>query len=152
MRLAATGQTYLMREDGSPMKGALASDLPAAFLGQIHISQAMFDPAGLFQEPLRFSDGALDARLRLNPFRLEIGQLALTEGPRRLLANAKVTAEPQGWSASVDLSLNEITQNRLMALWPQALLPGTRAWIDKNVLDGSLHLSLIHISEPTRPY
>ena len=153
MRLAATGQTYLMREDGSPMKGALASDLPAAFLGQIHISQAMFDPAGLFQEPLRFSDGALDARLRLNPFRLEIGQLALTEGPRRLLANAKVTAEPQGWSASVDLSLNEITQNRLMALWPQALLPGTRAWIDKNVLDGSLHdvRAALRIAPKTEP-
>ena len=153
MRLAATGQTYLMREDGTPMKDALASDLPAAFLGQIHISQAMFDPEGLFQEPLQFSDGALDARLRLNPFRLEIGQLALTEGPRRLLASGKVSAEPQGWSTSVDLSLNEITQNRLMALWPQALLPGTRAWIDKNVLDGALHdvRAALRIAPQTEP-
>lgn len=139
MRLAATGQTYLMQANGAPLTGALASDLPAAFLGQIHISQAMFDPEGLFQEPLRFSDGALDARLQLNPFRLDIGQFALTEGPRRLLATGKVTAEPEGWRVAVDMSLNEISQNRLLALWPQALLPGTRAWIEKNVLEGALH-------------
>ena len=43
------------------------------------------DPEGLFQEPAQFSAGALDLRLRLNPFRVEVGQLALAEDDRRLV-------------------------------------------------------------------
>ena len=138
LRVKATGHSYLTRADGSAIRGGLATELPAAFLTQLQFSQVMVDPEGLFQEPVTFSAGALDLRLRLEPFSIDIGQLALAEDKRRLTARGTVSADAQGWTASVDLGLNEIAHDRLLALWPVTLLPNTRGWVGRNVLKGAL--------------
>ena len=70
LRLKATGHSYLTRADGSRIIGALAGEVPDAYLTQLQFSQVMVDPEGLFQEPVQFSQGALDMRLRLAPFSL----------------------------------------------------------------------------------
>ncbi len=138
LRLQAEGQTYLLRADGSRLTGPLGQDVPASYLAQLHFSQVMVDPEKLFQEPVKFSDGALDLRLRTQPFSIEIGQLVLKEDERRLAAKGKVSANENGWQVAVDLTLNEIAHDRLVALWPVTLVPLTRQWVDKNVLSGSL--------------
>lgn len=138
LRVKATGHSYLTRADGSAIQGGLATELPAAFLTQLQFSQVMVDPDGLFQEPVTFSAGALDLRLRLEPFSIEIGQLTLAEDKRRLTAKGTISADVQGWKASVDLGLNEIAHDRLLALWPMKLLPNTRGWVGRNVLKGAL--------------
>jgi hypothetical protein len=138
LRLQAAGQTYMVRTDGSHLIGPLGQDVPDAYLAQLTFSQVMIDPEKLFQEPVKFSDGVLDLRLRVNPFSVEIGQMVLREDQRRLSASGKVSADAKGWKVAVDLSLNEIAHDRLVALWPVALVPNTRQWVDKNVLSGSL--------------
>lgn len=138
LRLQAEGQTYLVKADGSKMTGPLGSDVPDAYLAQLQFSQVMIDPAALFEEPVKFSAGALDVRLRVDPFSIEIGQLVLTEDQRRLSAKGKISAGEAGWTVGVDLGLNEIAHDRLVALWPVNLVPMTRLWVDKNVLSGSL--------------
>jgi hypothetical protein len=138
LRLQAEGQTYIVKADGSRMIGPLGQEVPDAFLTQLKFSQVMIDPEKLFQEPVKFSDGVLDLRLRVNPFSIEIGQLVLREDQRRLTAKGKVSADAKGWKVAVDLSLNEIAHDRLVALWPVTLVPNTRQWVDKNVLSGSL--------------
>ena len=138
LRVSATGYSYLTRADGSAIIGALGAELPAAFVTQLQFSQVMVDPEGLFQEPVVFSAGALDLRLRLDPFSIEIGQLALAEDTRRLTAKGTITADATGWTAAIDMALNEVTHDRLLAIWPYALLPNTRIWLDKNVSDGAL--------------
>ncbi|MES2434681.1 MAG: DUF3971 domain-containing protein [Pseudomonadota bacterium] len=138
LRVKATGHSYLVRADGSRILGPLAREVPDAYLTQLEFSQVMIDPEGLFQEPVEFSHGALDTRMRLQPFSVEIGQLALTEAGRRLTASGQFGADRMGWRAAIDLALNEIQHDRLVALWPVTLLPNTRLWVDKNVLSGSL--------------
>lgn len=138
LRVNGSGHAYLVRADGSTITGALAGELPDAYLSQLTFSDVKIDPEGLFQEPVEFSQGALDLRLRLDPFSVEIGQMALAEAGRRLSASGRLGADAQGWRASVDLALNEIQHDRLVALWPVTLLPNTRAWVGKNVLNGSL--------------
>lgn len=138
LRVKASGHSYLTRQDGSHVRGVLAGELPAAFVTQIQFSQVMVDPAGLFVEPVQFSDGALDLRLRLDPFEIDIGQLALAEQDRRLTASGRIAADSGGWRAAIDLGLNEISMDRLLALWPVALVPNTRDWLARNVLEGSL--------------
>ncbi len=138
LRVKASGHSYMIRANGSRIIGALAREVPDAYLTQLEFSQVMIDPEGLFQEPVEFSHGALDTRMRLQPFLVEIGQLALTEAGRRLTASGKIGADQQGWRAAIDLALNEIQHDRLVALWPVTLLPNTRLWVDKNVLSGSL--------------
>lgn len=130
LRLQAVGQSYL--------EGGAEGALPTAFTTQIQFNQVKIDPEGLFQEPLKFSNGALDLRLRLNPFRVEIGQLALVQGSRHLAAKGQIEATPEGWSVAVDLGLDQIKHDGLLALWPLNLIPSTRAFLRDNVQEGKL--------------
>lgn len=136
LRLKATGTGDLLGPDGAPLApGAL----PDSILGQIAFQEVMVDPEGLFEEPIRFGQGALDLRLRLKPFRLDIGQLALTEGDERLLLSGQVDAEEAGWGGALDVRLNQIDTERLLKVWPVAAVPKTRAWFADNVGQGKLY-------------
>jgi hypothetical protein len=98
----------------------------------------MVDPEGLFAEPIRFGEGALDVRIRLDPFRLDIGQLALTEADEHLLLSGSVGAEAAGWGGALDVSLDRIDAERLLKVWPVAAVPKTRTWFATNVGQGQL--------------
>lgn len=138
LRLRATGHSYLTDATGSILTGPLGTRLPDSFLSQIHISEMQIDPAGLFQEPVRFSEGAVDLRLRLDPFSIDIGQVALVEQDRRLSANGRISAGPAGWTAAIDLTLDSIGHTDLLAIWPVKLVQRTRDWLAQNVLEGTL--------------
>lgn len=129
LRLSAAGQTYLIGMDAGR---------PESLVSQVQFSEVTVDPEGLFEEPARFSSGALDLRLRLDPFSVEIGQLSLVDEATRLTAKGQVTADAAGWAAAVDLRLNEIAHDRLLALWPVDLKPRTRDWLVQNVQEGRL--------------
>lgn len=138
LRFKATGHAYMQDATGAFLTGPVGSVLPAAFLTQIHISEASIDPEGLFESPVNFSEGALDLRLRLDPFTLDVGQLALMDGPHGLHASGTISAGPEGWSVALDTVVDQIRHDRLLQLWPVTLVPMTRAWLAQNVLNGTL--------------
>lgn len=138
LRFRASGHSYLMAEDGSFLTGPLGTRLPAAFLTQISVAEAKVDPEGLFETPVIFREGAVDLRMRLDPFRVEIGQLALVGDGHRLSARGRVGADVRGWDVSLDLALDRIDHDRLLALWPVKLVPRTREWLAQNVLEGTI--------------
>lgn len=130
LRLHADGQTYLRD---------LKNGVPQQFLGQIAISDLQLDPAGLFEKPATFDQGAVDFRLTLDPFRVDIGQLELNDqGNTTISAKGHVSAQPEGWKVSLDAGIDQIDQSKLLALWPPALVPQTRDWLEKNVTTGQL--------------
>ncbi len=128
-RVTATGHA-LLRD--------FNSGWPRALVGQFGLSNAALQPEGMFSEPMEFPQGAVDFRLRLDPFRLEIGQAALQNGERRILGAGRVTAEETGWAVALDLSLNTIPLDRLMALWPVDVAVNTRNWLERNISNGDL--------------
>lgn len=138
LRLGATGHSYLTDATGNILTGPLGTRLPDSFLTQIHINRMQVDPAGLFKQPVRFTEGALDLRLQLDPFRIDIGQVALVEADRRLSAKGMLGADAQGWTAAIDLALDRIDHTDLLALWPVKLVANTRSWLEQNVLEGML--------------
>lgn len=138
VRLQAAGQSYLIDTAGRPITGPLSGRRPAAFLGQLAFSDVRIDPEGLFQEPLQFTTGALDVRLQLDPFAVEVGQLSLNERGHRVLLSGRIAAEEGGWRSSLDVSLNRVTRDGLLRLWPLQAVPATRTWIERNLLDGLL--------------
>jgi hypothetical protein len=138
LRLAASGQGWLLDGQGGRMAGPLTGRVPAGFLSQIAISQVMVDPEGLFSQPVRFSQGALDLRLRLDPFALEVGQLSLIEAGERIAAKGRVAADPAGWQVAMDFAVDEIGVDRLVTLWPVRLVPKTRNWMAENITEGRL--------------
>lgn len=135
LRLKASGHGDLLAPDGAPLG---AGALPDSILAQIAVQEVMVDPEGLFEEPIRFGAGALDLRLRLKPFRVDIGQLALTEGDERLLLSGQVGAEEAGWGGALDVRLNQIDAERLLKVWPVTAVPKTRLWFADNVGQGQL--------------
>ena len=138
LRLAATGQSFITDDTGAFLSGALIGAEPAAFLTQIAFSQVMVDPAGLFQAPVRFSQGSLDLRLTLKPFAVDIGQLTLTEAATHMALKGRIAADPKGWRVALDVALDQIESDKLIALWPVRLVTKTRNWLALNLLDGTL--------------
>ncbi len=136
--LTVQGPSLRLEAEGQTFAADLSAGLPREFLGQMQVRDLQLDPAGLFQEPLRFSEGAVDLRLRLDPFEVDIGQVSLREDGRQLTARGRAEATPDGWSLALDLSLNEISHDKLFALWPLALIPPTRNWLVDNVQQGLL--------------
>jgi hypothetical protein len=139
LRLGARGHSYLLSETGALLSGPLGGRLPAAFLGQVSVTGAQIDPEGLFERPLVFTGGAVDARLELNPFRLDLGQITLIEERgRRLSLSGLAEVAGGGWRVAMDLGLDAMEHDRLLQLWPKALVPNTRTWVGQNVAEGLL--------------
>ncbi|MFB2595207.1 hypothetical protein ACEYYB_10190 [Paracoccus sp. p4-l81] len=142
------------------LKGAGHADLtgpdpisPQALVGQIRLSDVAADPQGVFATPARFDYGLADWRLRLDPLRLDIGQIALGAGEERLTAAGQLRADDQGWSGALDFRAGQISLDRLLALWPVELAGNTRQWLAENVATGLLRdargaLRLASGSEP----
>ena len=112
--------------------------VPDSFQAQIRFDDVLVNPEGVFAEPVRFTQGAMDLRLRLDPFSVDLGQLALVDEGRNLLARGGVSAGREGWTVALDLELDAIRHDRLLALWPVGLVPNTRAWLVANVQQGLL--------------
>lgn len=138
LRVTTKGQAYMVDDKGQTITGALSGRIPAAFLGQIAISDLSVDPEGLFEAPVQFSQGAVDLRLRLDPFTLDIGQFSLTEGNERMGLSGQIAADTAGWRAAIDMTLNKISRDRLLAIWPLRLVPGTRSWVASNIRNAEL--------------
>lgn len=136
LRMSATGTLDLQDGAGGP---AAPGTLPQAVVGQFDFADATVDLEGLFEAPVRFSDGVLDLRLGLRPLKLEIGQLSLSAGKERLNMSGWLGAEPQGLRAALDVRLNRIESDRLVKLWPVSVEPKTRAWVAENVGQGVMH-------------
>ena len=127
--LKASGQAYLP---------GVTSQIPQEVLAQIRIESLLLDPRGLLDKPVTFDQGALDFRVRLAPFGVDIGQATLSYQGENLRASGQVDAGPKGWSVAIDAALDKISRNRLLALWPAQVVPKTRLWVSENVQDGTL--------------
>jgi hypothetical protein len=145
LRLRARGSAEL--QDGS---GGLAGpgQLPVAVVGQLAFSEVMVDPAGLFEEPVRFETGALALRVTLAPFRVEIGALSLGEGEGQLRLSGDMAVVEGGWQGGLDVALARMDADRLLKLWPVSVVTKTRNWLAANVgqaefldFDASLRLA-----------
>lgn len=128
-RLTATGHTYLAEFNGP---------WPAAFLGQFAVSRLDYDGAGIFEGPVTVSDLKADLRLRLDPFTVEIGQLALDQEEARIRATGLISAEQDGWHVAVDAQSPVIVSERVKTYWPVIVSPITRTWLSKNLQTGVL--------------
>ncbi len=111
---------------------------PGALVGQLALSDARIQPQGVFAEPMRFESGAMDFRLRLDPFQIDIGQVALQRDEQRFNGRGRIRGGAAGWDVALDIDLNTIPLDRLLALWPVSIAPGTRDWLGQNVLTGAI--------------
>jgi hypothetical protein len=135
--LRATGQAYL-RE--------VTNGWPAALLGQFGLTEISLNPVGLYPGFLRFPEAFVDFRLRLDPFSVTFGNIAVSDAadpdggtaPGQFLATGEVLATPEGWDLAIDLAVDHVPTERVMQLWPIRFRPWTRVWFAENIDGGEL--------------
>ena len=133
-QIVASGHGDLMGADGAPLTGNITGIQPDAFITQLHISDFRLDRPDLFDAPVVFDVGALDMRLKLQPFSVDIGQFVLMDGATRFFAKGRSGVEPSGWTTMLDAQISDISADDLKGLWPKTLVPGTKKWLDDNLL------------------
>lgn len=129
VQLVGEGQAYLSELLESPA---------ASFLGQLRLTTLKLDPEGVFDKPLSFDTGALDFRMSLGPFRLEVGQLVLTDALTRFQLMGEVVADDTGWDVAMDVTSPGMLADDVVGYWPVDAIPNTRRWMVDNVLEGRL--------------
>ncbi|WP_156102947.1 AsmA-like C-terminal region-containing protein [Thioclava atlantica] len=152
--LSVTSRALRLRADGQAYLKDLKDGLPQSILGQISISDLQLDPAGLFEKPAQFTQGAVDLRLSFDPFRVELGQLELDDaGATTISAKGVLSAQKDGWKVALDTGIDQIDQAKLLALWPPSVVPETRDWLEQNVTTGQLRnvRAALRLAPGTKP-
>jgi len=128
-KIQAEGQAYLSDRINRSV---------GAVVGQFKFSKVLVNPDGVFGAPVRFDLGALDMRVRFKPFKVDIGQMVLVDGPTRYTMRGVLAADNTGWTSKVDFDVNRIGRDRILQLWPLASEVKTRAWVKENITTGTL--------------
>ncbi|MDU8945045.1 YhdP family protein [Ovoidimarina sediminis] len=129
LRLTADGHAYLREFRGA---------WPQSMEAQLRVSQVAVAPEGLFENAVTLDSGIADLRVRLDPFRVDLGQVVFRDGDTTLRGQGAVSADPEGWQVGVTLAADRITPDRVLALWPLGAAPGARRWVAENLLDGQI--------------
>lgn len=111
---------------------------PTEMVGQLRMTEFSAQPGDMIPDPVAFSDVRADLRLKLDPFHLSIGQIALGNGAEHMTLSGEVRAGPEGWEVTADGAMARLTPAQLLTLWPQPVAGKTRDWIEKFVAGGEL--------------
>lgn len=124
--------------EGQAVLNGISEGRLSELTGQLTLSGLRLNPRGLYREPLTIDRTTADFRLKLAPFRLDLGQLLISDGDSRLLGKGQFGVDAQGWKLAFDAGLNQLTPERLMQLWPDRAAPVPRAWVAANLKGGLL--------------
>ena len=128
-RFQASGRAYLREKvDG----------VPQALVAQFGFPDVTLAAGPAYPDGLILPLVSVDMRLRLDPFAIELGQIAVVDGPTHITARGDVRATDAGWRAALDLQADTMDIGRLLSLWPLGVKPGSRAWLAQNVGSGTL--------------
>lgn len=137
-RLEIDSPTMQAKAAGKAWLKEFSGGLPEQLVGQLQLSHFSANPVNAFDRTVTIGEGLADIKIDLDPFRITIGQLVLVDQGRRISARGKIAAEPQGWSVALDVGIDSILSDRLLALWPVRAVPKTRAWLATNVAAAEL--------------
>ncbi len=105
-------------------------------VGQFSAQTLRFNPEGLLPVPLSPLAASFDLRLQLDPFRLTLGQGAITDPVGHLTLRGDLSADQDGWHMALDGQMDHMTPERLMQIWPEQAAPKPREWVAQNLWAG----------------
>lgn len=107
-------------------------------VAQLQVSELTANPNDFYDAPVSLSGVDLDFRLQLNPLRVTVGRMQVSDQGRSLTVDGDLVAAPDGWRVAFDGHMDGISPARLMTLWPVDLAGKTRRWLDENLLAGEI--------------
>lgn len=114
-------------------------------VGQLRFSDLALNPRGLFDAPVELPGVDADFDLRLRPFRLRLGEMLVRDGDSRIHLDGQIGAGREGWNYDLNGRVDQISADRIKALWPAALAPKPREWVQKNLFSGLVRDAGFHL-------
>lgn len=118
------GHAYLERQSPRKIDHMVA---------QFQLSKLVFVHDTLFEAPIYFSGGSLDAKLSFDPFRIDIGNFHLQNAHTHIRVKGHSLSHPDYWQNAYDITIDQMSHRRLMQYWPKTLVPNTRHWVGNNI-------------------
>lgn len=137
-RLEVESQWITTQIKGQTRLQGMEDGWPDALTSQFKATVFEANPFSIYDTPIALDDARLDMRLTLDPFTVEMGELAITDQGRLIHAKADISAQDNGWAVTATAHIPEIAPDRLLELWPETLEPKTRNWITNNVREVDL--------------
>lgn len=123
---------------GQALMEGLSFGWPEALVGQFEIDALAVNPAGAFAEPVALEAVNFEARMRLDPFALRLGEVvALIDGVP-LVLSGEIEGAAEGWGVALDARIASLEIGRGLSLWPETFRPGLRGWFVRNLTAGRL--------------
>lgn len=92
----------------------------------------------LFAAPLAYDRADMTARLRLDPLRVEVGEIALSRGDLTLGGAGVIRRKGEAFSADLIVRGGGLTAEDLLAHWPNEAAGNARDWVAENILSGRI--------------
>lgn len=125
--------------EGQAVIGLASEGRIGDLVGQFRLSNIAVNPDEFYPAPVSIDAAELDFKLSVNPFVLQIGRLQIEDLGQVLTASGTLGADKRGWDIALDGTLDGLDPARLKQLWPKAVKPKSRKWVDENIIGGHLH-------------
>lgn len=127
-----------MRASGTARLDGTETGWPAGLTGQFALAGISLAQGTLLERPVAVSGADVAFKLRLDPFRLTLGELRVTDPAFPISAKGVLSATPKGWRLSLDAFAEQTTPEQVLGYWPSDRLPGVRLWVANNIKSGRL--------------
>lgn len=116
-----------------------ADEVLTGLVAQVTLHDVNASVPEIFAAPLVYDRADMTARLRLDPMKVEIGDLTLSRGDLGLGAAGVIRRGDEG-AIAADLILrgNDLTAADLLAHWPPEAAGNARDWVEENIIGGDI--------------
>ena len=111
---------------------------PPRIVSQLRIGGIQLGPALGYDPPVDVDSATLEARVSLDPLRIEFSDVSATRGGAVLRLFGEARAEADGWHARLDGRLGDMPWEEVNRIWPAGIGGRTRAHLEKNLERGVL--------------
>ena len=120
------------------LTGLRAGELET-LVGQFKMTHLRANPMNFYPHPVELDGAEIDFKLQTAPFKLDIGRLDIFDQGQTHHAFGALTALDDGWSVALDARADTIGPDRIMELWPDAVKPQTRNWLDESLISAEIN-------------
>jgi len=105
----------------------------ASLTGQLALTDVTLaaNPDG--DAPVHFDTGEALARVTLDPFRIDLGRVAMRRGEARAEVSGHVAAMPDRWQIALDAHAAGLAIDEVMAGWPVDLVRNLRRFLSRRI-------------------
>ena len=111
---------------------------PQGVVAQLRLGRAVVRDPRVFDAPVEIERGHIDARIKLSPFQLDIGQAVFFHGQTRIEVSGDIGATRDQWDLSLEASVASLDVAELKQIWPKTVSPKPRLWVFENLMSGEI--------------